>query len=98
MQVVLAHSNERSRNTLNTLLLQNDVRRIAVFKNGFETLAYVIQNKPKILIIEENLPGLNAKDIETALRFKGIKIKTIIVRPYDNSYYMLFISRQFQCL
>ncbi len=55
-----------------------------MFNEGFDALAHIIKNHSKLIIIEENLPNLNASDIKKALIFKGIKSRLVIIK--DKSF------------
>ncbi len=52
---------------------------VVLSQNGFEALTLIIKHCPNVIIIEEDLPNLNAKDIIKALLFKGIKAKIIVI-------------------
>ncbi|WP_299114091.1 hypothetical protein [uncultured Winogradskyella sp.] len=80
MQILLAHSDKKYANKLKKELLNKNFKDIHEFDDGFAALSYIIQNYCEFIIIEENLPNLNATDIQRALLFKGIKTKFLIVK------------------
>ncbi|MEM6720846.1 MAG: hypothetical protein AAF611_16060 [Bacteroidota bacterium] len=83
MKIVLAHSDESYTRHLKLYFLGKGVTDIHVFSNGFPALKHIIQNRSNIVIIEENLPGLNAEDIKSALIFKHIKPEIIIINAFQ---------------
>lgn len=83
MRILLAHSNKEYVEQLKTSFLKNNFTDIHIAFNGFEALTYIIQNHNQLVIVEEKLPGLNAKDIINALVFKRIKSKLVILGSKD---------------
>lgn len=77
MQIVIAHSDEMYVERLKSFFYHLDVIHIQVFENGFDLLTHIIERKPKMVLIEENLPGLSANDIKEAIFYKRIKTKLI---------------------
>lgn len=80
MQVIIAHSNKHYIDKLKKKFFEKGVNDVYTFNDGFGALAHIIKNHSKLIIIEENLPHLNASDIKKALIFKGIKSKFLIVK------------------
>ncbi|CAM1344883.1 hypothetical protein [Tenacibaculum amylolyticum] len=91
MQIVISHSNHTYVREIKELLIKQGAESIQVFNNGFKTLQYIIENYSKLILIEEELPGLNAKDIKKALLFKGIKSMVITIKS-EKEIYNLFIE------
>jgi len=77
VQIVIAHSDEKYVERLKSFFYHLDVIHIQVFDNGFDVLTHIIEKKPKMVLIEENLPGLSANDIKEAIFYKRIKTKLI---------------------
>lgn len=80
MQIIIAHSDKVYVKRLKLFFYNLNIANIQVFSNGFETLTYIIENRPQTILIEENLPGLNAGDITEILIIKRIKTKLIILQ------------------
>ncbi len=85
MKIVLAHSDKKYTTHLKLYFLEKGVTDIHIFPDGFHTLKHIIQHRSNIVIIEENLPGLNAEDIKNALIFKHIKPEIIIIKAYQKT-------------
>ncbi|MEM6722376.1 MAG: hypothetical protein AAF611_23825 [Bacteroidota bacterium] len=83
MKIVLAHSDTTYTRHLKIFFLEKGVTDIHIFSNGFPTLKHIIQHRSNIVIIEENLPGLNAEDIKSALIFKHIKPEIITISAFQ---------------
>ncbi|MEP1486868.1 MAG: hypothetical protein ABJL44_18015 [Algibacter sp.] len=83
MQIVLAHSNKEYVEQFKLFFFKNGFTNIHVFYDGFEALSHIIRNRSQLVILEEELPGLNAADMKMALTFKGIKSKFVILGSKD---------------
>lgn len=84
MKIVLAHSNQNYIDNLKVFFSNKGITNIHAFSDGFTALTHIIQNRSHIVIIEENLPGLNAMDIKNALVFKHLKPEIIILKRFNN--------------
>lgn len=73
MQIVLAHSNKNYVKDLESFFINEGIFDIYIFHEGFAALTHIIKNRSNIIIIEEELPGLNVKDIKKAFLYKHIK-------------------------
>ncbi|MCL6294521.1 hypothetical protein [Jejuia spongiicola] len=83
MQIVLAHSDKEYVEQLKIFFFKNGFTDIHIFYDGFEVLRHIIKNRNQLVIVEEELPGLNAADIKTALVFKRIRSKFLILGSKD---------------
>lgn len=72
MQIVIAHSDLDYIEKVKDFFVTLDIESIEVFLNGFEALTFILEQRPKIAFIEENLPGLNANDIRNVLISKRV--------------------------
>lgn len=91
MQIVISHSNHTYVREIKEFFIRQGVKSIQVFNNGFKTLQYIIENDSKLILIEEELSGLNAEDIKKALLFKGIKSMVITIKS-EKEIHNLFIE------
>lgn len=80
-QLLIAHQNQVCIKKILQLINSHEGNEYACAYNGFDALEYCINHRPKLIFVEEDLPGLNAYDIQKALRIKRIKSKLIILKP-----------------
>lgn len=93
MKIVLAHSDKNYTDKLKIFFLNKGINNIHIFSDGFAALTHIIQNRSHIVIIEENLPGLNATDIKKALIYKHIKPEIIILQSSHKISPIAIVSR-----
>ncbi|WP_435578276.1 response regulator transcription factor [Gilvibacter sp.] len=83
--IAIAHSDvQYSRELFSELRLQSHYTDFRL-ANGLEALNYLINIRPEIMIIEANLPILNAIDLVKMANYKGIKTKFIILTKEEHS-------------
>ncbi|EDP71746.1 hypothetical protein FBALC1_04642 [Flavobacteriales bacterium ALC-1] len=80
LQIIIAHRDKHYTSKLKKGLFEKGFKDIHTFNNGFAVLAHIVTYHSKLIIIEENLPDLNANDIKRAMIFKGIKSKLVIIK------------------
>lgn len=98
MHVLIAHSDKKYTHKLKKSLLEKGLNEVLVFHSGFDALSHIIRNHNKVIIIEKNLPYLNASDIKKVLILKGIKSKIIIIEDKQHEFYKIYDALHFNLL
>lgn len=81
--IIIAHSNQTFIDRLTVYLTDKyqDQVLLKSTKDGFEALRHVIKYNPELVIIEADLPNLNATDIIKCINKKGRSTSFFVVTP-----------------
>lgn len=81
--IIIAHSNQTFIDTLTTYLTgkYQDQILLKSTQDGFEALRHIIKYNPELVIIEADLPNLNATDIIKCINKKGRSTTFFVITP-----------------
>lgn len=78
-KVLLADDHPMIASALDLLLRGTDYQLIARARNGADALALIDRDKPDLLLLDVNMPGLNGIDVLRQLRAAGRNLPTIFL-------------------
>jgi len=80
-RIVIAHRNQDIIDTLTAHIALKYHITCKVTNDGFVALRYILKLDPKLVIIEADLPNLNATDIIRCINKKGHATTFIVITP-----------------
>jgi len=88
--VVLADDHVLMRKGLKKILeMEEDIEVIGEASNGVEAIDEVINKKPKVLLLDINMPKLNGVEVTRELKKRAVDVNIVILTIYDDREYLL---------
>ena len=69
---------------VDTLSLENDLRIIAQAANGDEAIELIRSLKPKVAILDVNMPGMNGQQVTHQVTSEHLPTRVILLTGYDD--------------
>jgi DNA-binding NarL/FixJ family response regulator len=78
---------------IDAISLEEDIVVVGQADNGDDALSIIIEMRPKVAILDVNLPGINGMHLTKKVASKNIPTKVILITAYDDKEQIIHAMR-----